>query len=328
MMTEELAVTPAAWTTHIAGNESFASTSAMAGDLSPSSSMDSLRPPPDTGDHGEEASSFSATDAAGLLLSSGGCLDDGQSARASEPQPPEPSPAADSHAEVDAAVEERRREEEQEREEEEVVNEEDEVVTVDRADDGCEVVVADGDAEEGDGVQEEATGVEEVEQASGEEAHEQQPSADTDDQQPQPLPAALEVPLTGLSPSSSPASTSSASSSPSGSAADESYAMVPATPSPYSLGASDATNPPAELQCSVCLDPFTRPVALPCSHTFCAECLRRHSQEFAQVTRAPHRYTHCTHSLRSTRCSPVLSRSVGRGRRWSVWRRLVCGRTA
>ncbi|KAF7328770.1 hypothetical protein MVEN_02505700 [Mycena venus] len=48
--------------------------------------------------------------------------------------------------------------------------------------------------------------------------------------------------------------------------------------------------------CSICLEPFTSPVSLPCGHVFCKECIRRtveatkswNAQQFCPTCRAPY----------------------------------------
>ena len=42
-----------------------------------------------------------------------------------------------------------------------------------------------------------------------------------------------------------------------------------------------------ELDCSLCLDSFTKPKVLPCGHTFCLDCLSKYSESLANKYRFP-----------------------------------------
>jgi hypothetical protein len=47
----------------------------------------------------------------------------------------------------------------------------------------------------------------------------------------------------------------------------------PSTPTLHSAVSASAEN--AEHKCSICLDPPVQPISLPCTHTFCQECLQK-----------------------------------------------------
>merc|ERR1712216_927718 len=51
---------------------------------------------------------------------------------------------------------------------------------------------------------------------------------------------------------------------------------------------ADAEEPSPELDCAVCLDLLCEPIQLPCSHTFCRNCLVRVSQRKCPLCRALH----------------------------------------
>ena len=319
---EEPAPATPAWIVDLSGTLFFAHMSAVSGGLFPSSCLDTS-PAQSSNDDREESCPTSTAVASSILFPSTcrGFHDDRQPSPMllSSPQE-EPLSADQPHIKADASrqlegkgkkeaevegekdevgeeekVEQEEQEQEEEEEEEEKVEEQKQ--QSDRSSGDSDVsVLCDGGSDTSDSDEAEGpttAGQEErLEEQEEQARHGDVAALSSSRSREERLLAAVSeveaIVAVGLSPSSSPTISASSSSSSSSSFSSPSpTTFAPLALTAPSSAAADVAEPPQELLCPICLELHVRPVELPCTHTSCADCLRRWSKEFAEVRHAP-----------------------------------------